>query len=62
MNLESLKQNEVSQKEKKTNILTHIYMESRKMVLMVLSAGQNRDMDVQNGLVNAVREKEHEIN
>ena len=37
-------------------------MESRKMVLMVLSAGQNRDMDVQNGLVNAVREKEHEIN
>ena len=32
------------------------------MVLMNLSTGQNRDMDVQNGLVNTVREKEHEMN
>ena len=37
MNLETLIQSEVSQKEKnKYYILTHIYMESRKMILMNL--------------------------
>ena len=41
MNLEPIIQSEVSQKEKdKYHILTHIYMESRKMVLMQFSAGQ----------------------
>ena len=43
MNLESIIQNEVSQKEKnKYNVLMHIYiyMESGKMVLMNLLAGQ----------------------
>ena len=40
MNIETIIQSKVSQKEKdKYHILTHIYMESRKMVLMHLSAG-----------------------
>ena len=43
MNLEPIIQSEVSQKEKdKYHILTHIYMESRKMVLMNLFAGQEQ--------------------
>ena len=42
MKLEPVIQSEVSQKEKnKYCILTHIYMESRKMVLMKLLAGQD---------------------
>ena len=41
MDLESVIQSEVSQKEKnKYRMLTHIYMESRKMVLMTLVVGQ----------------------
>ena len=41
VNLEPIIQSEVSQKEKdKYCILMHIYMESRKMVLMNLFAGQ----------------------
>ena len=41
MNLEPIIQNEVSQKEKeKYHILTHIYMESKKMVPKNLSARQ----------------------
>ena len=41
MNLESIIQNEVSQKEKdKYRILMHIYMESRKMVMKNLFTGQ----------------------
>ena len=41
MNLEPIVQSEVSQKEKdKYHILTHIYMESRKMVLKNLLTGQ----------------------
>ena len=41
MNLEPIAQSEVSQKEKdKYHILTHIYMESRKMVLKNLLTGQ----------------------
>ena len=43
MDLETVIQSEVSQKEKtKYHILTHtyIYMQSRKMVLINLSAGQ----------------------
>ena len=41
MNLEPIIQSEVNQKEKyKYHILTHIYMESRKMVLKNLFTGQ----------------------
>ena len=41
MNLEPIIQSEVSQKDKnKYGILTHIYMESRKIVLMNLFTGQ----------------------
>ena len=41
MNLEPIIQSEMSQKEKdKHHILTHIYMESRKMVLKNLFTGQ----------------------
>ena len=43
MNQEPIIHNEVSQKEKdKYHILTHIYMESRKTVLMILHVGQQR--------------------
>ena len=43
MNLEPIVQSEVSQKEKdRYCILMHIYMESRKMVLMIWFAGQQR--------------------
>ena len=41
INLEPVIQSEISQKEKnKYRILTHIYMESRKMAQMNLPAGQ----------------------
>ena len=41
MNLEPIIQSEVSQKGKdRCHVLTHIYMESRKMVLRNLSTGQ----------------------
>ena len=41
MNLEPIIQSEVNQKEKNNyHILIHIYMESRKMVLMKLFEGQ----------------------
>ena len=41
MDMESVIQSEVSQKEKnKYRMLTHIYTESKKMVLMNLGAGQ----------------------
>ena len=43
MNVEPIIQSEVSQKDKnKYGILTHIYMESRKIVLMNLFTGQQR--------------------
>ena len=38
MNLEPVIQSEVSQKEKNKNVLMNIYMESRKMVMINLSA------------------------
>ena len=41
MSLEPIIQSEVSQKEKdKCHILTHIYMESKRMVLKSLFSGQ----------------------
>ena len=44
MNLEPITQNEVSQKEKeKYHILAYIYMESRKMALMNLFTGKQRE-------------------
>ena len=53
LNLEPIIQNEVSQKEKdKYPLLTHTYMESRKMALMDLFSGQqlrNRPMDTAGG-------------
>ena len=43
MNLQPIIQSDVSQKEKdKYCILTYIYMESVKVVLMILHAGQQR--------------------
>ena len=46
MDLETVTQSEVSQKEKnKCRILTQ-YVESRKMALMSLVLGMNRDIDV----------------
>ena len=47
MNLEPIIQSEVNQKEKNNyHILIHIYMESRKMVLMNLLAGQQWRRDL----------------
>ena len=40
-------QSEVSQKEEKNIIHEHIYMESRKTVLMNLLQGRNRDSDTE---------------
>ena len=43
MNLEPIIQGEVNQKEKyKYRILTHIYMESRKMVLIIFRAAMEK--------------------
>ena len=43
MNLESIIQSEVNQKEKhQYSILTHIYMEFRKMVIMTLYVRQQK--------------------
>ena len=49
INLEPIIQSEVSQKEEnKYSILTRIYMESRKMVLMNLLQGSNGDTGIEN--------------
>ena len=40
MNLQPIKQSQVSPKEKTNTVYYHIYMESRRMVLMNLFAGQ----------------------
>ena len=49
LNIQLVIQNEVSQKEKnKSLVLMHIYMESRKMVLMNFLQGRNRDADIEN--------------
>ena len=51
MDLETVIQSEVSQKEKnKYRMLKHIYGIKKKMVLKNLGAGQNKDADVDNGL------------
>ena len=56
MILEPIIQREVSQKEKhQYSILTHIYMEFRKMVTMTL---YERDTDVKNRLLHSVGEGE----
>ena len=56
MKLELAIQNEISQKEKnKYRILRHIYMESRKMVLMNLFSWQEkRDSDIENRFMDTV--------
>ena len=48
MNPEPAIQNEVSQKEKtKYSVLTHIYVESGKTVLVNYFQGRNRDADTE---------------
>ena len=59
MKLEPIIQSEVSQKDKNQySILTHIYMELKKMVMITHLFLQNRkrDIDVQNRLWDSVRE------
>ena len=57
MNLEPVILSEVSQKEKsKDCIITHTYMESRKMPLMDLLQVRNRDTDTEMRLVDTVGE------
>ena len=61
MKLEPIIQSEVSQKEKhQYSILTHIYIEFRKMVIMTLYVRQQskRDTDVKNRLLDSVGEGE----
>ena len=59
MKLEPIIQSEVSQKERRQySILTHIYMEFRKMVMMTLYARQQRDIGVKNRLLDSVGEGE----
>ena len=58
MNLEPIIQSEVNQKEKDI-IYWHIYMESRKMVLMVCFQGSFKgDADVSNELTVTVEQGE----
>ena len=52
MNLKSIIQSEV--RERKI-LYINSYMESRKIILMKLFAGQNRDPDIENRLVDTVR-------
>ena len=55
INLEPIIQSEVSQKEEnKYSILTRIYMESRKMVLMNLLQDSSGDADTENRSVDTV--------
>ena len=58
LDLETVIQSEVSQKEKnKYRMLTHIYgSKKKKMVLMNLVAGHNKDTDIENGLEDTVGE------
>ena len=57
MNLEHIIQSEVSQKEKhQYSILTHIYMEFRKMVMTIRYAKLKKDTDVKNRLLDSVGE------
>ena len=59
MKLEPVIQSEVSQKEKhQYSILTHIYMEFRKMAMATLYARQQKDTDVYNGLLDSEGEGE----
>ena len=61
MKLEPSIQSEVSQKEKhQYSILTHIYMEFRKMAMMTLYARQQKDTDVYSGLLDSEGEGEGE--
>ena len=53
---EPVTQSEVSQKEKNKYIYQCIYMESRKMVLMIDFQGRTGDADVENGLVDTAGE------
>ena len=58
MKLEPIIQSEVSQKEKQQySILMHI-MEFRKMVPMILHAGQQGDTEVKSRLLDSVGEGE----
>ena len=54
MNLESVIQSEVSQKEKSKYHILNIYMESRKMVQMKYLQGRNRDTDTENSHMDMV--------
>ena len=61
MDLESVIQNEVSQKEKNNYcMLTHIYgiyKKEKKVVLKNLGQDSNKDADIQNGLEDTGRRK-----
>ena len=59
MNLQLIMQTDVSQKEKnKYHILTPYYVESRKMILIVLFEGTKGDKDIKNKYLVTVGEVE----
>ena len=63
MDLESVIQSEASQKEKnKYYILTYIYVESRKLVLVTYFQGKKRDTNVDNGHADIERRREAGMN
>ena len=54
MKLEPIIQSKVSQKEKYQWYILYIYMEFRKMVTMILYAGQRRDTAIKNRFLDSV--------
>ena len=62
MNLEPIIQSKISHKEKDKYHILNTYMESRKVVLMNLYQGSNRDADLKNRLVDTVGEGESGTN
>ena len=55
MNLESTIQSEVSQKRKINTVYEHIYMESRKMLLIKLFARQHKETNIENKFMDMGR-------
>ena len=62
MNLESVIQREVSQKEKNKYILTHICRIQKKWYRRTYLQGRNRDTDVENRLVDTAGKGEGVMN
>ena len=58
MDLEAVIQSEVSQQEKHKYCMLMFYLESRKIVQMILFAKRNRDKDTENKCMDSNGERE----